>query len=182
MKRKRQQSKSLSHRDRPKACRGKRSTWSQKTEVLVFTLPTGWCWTENPLKADCTVVYVGSMTVERHNTSSESGSSNTEGHGAPDDTSGEIESRIREICALPQLRDYRRGRRGRRGAVYIPVSQAGAVTPVGISVSVSWLSRDRRWNPVYIFCFILYVWVSMYVYKTSEGRIFNNFNSTWWWL
>ena len=54
---------------------------------------------ENPLKVDCTVVYVGSMTVERHNTSSESGSSNTEGHGAPDDTSGEIESRIREICA-----------------------------------------------------------------------------------
>ena len=82
-------------------------------------------------------MYVGSMTVERHNTSSESGSSNTEGHGAPDDTSGEIESRIREICALPQLRNYRRGRRGRRGAVYIPVSQAGAVTPVGISVSVS---------------------------------------------
>ena len=78
------------------------------------------------------------MTVERHNTSSESGSgSHTEGHGAPDDTSGEIESRIREICALPQLRNYRRGRRGRRGAVYIPVSQAGAVTPVGISVSVS---------------------------------------------
>ena len=76
------------------------------------------------------------MTLEHFvdNTNNDIVDNNNNNH-VPNITSDEMENRIRQICALPQLRNYRRGRRGRRGAVYIPQTQI--IDPLDVSVSVS---------------------------------------------
>ena len=73
------------------------------------------------------------MTLENFVTSSDY-VDNNDSNDSPV-TEGEMD-RIRQICAHPQLRNYRRGRRGRRGAVYIPQTQH-IVEPLDVSVSVS---------------------------------------------